>query len=273
VAWSHEADCPDEALFLLAALHAQRDEADEAVALIKRVRPDTTVGQRAVKLLISVMTTKEWTEAARTAAVRLFDAQGFHNHVKAWLSLMRVPGSSDLPSTPRASVEHLAVELLEDLSILPSIVAGITLAHSRDDLELLRESLQRIERDICTHEEQLTLYTAAAELALLDQANEDAQRWASRGLMIAPYNAKLALLLNQAAASHSFRADTNTDLVLQSLRDAAEKHPAYPDVRAALIRREFVCGDVEAAKSRLSAWLSEEPGNPLALELDREQAA
>jgi len=57
------------------------------------------------------------------------------------------------------------------------------------------------------------------------------------------------------------------------LADVSRVFPKYPDVRAALIRRENQDGRSGDARRRLELWLQREPTHPLALRLERELAA
>lgn len=272
--WQHDPDCPDEALLLLAALHARMGQAHDAASVLKRIDPTHVVADDALRLLAAVMVTQGWTEAARQATQTLFHEHGFSAPVKRWIELMRLPGSESLSATPTATTEHLAVELLHDLTVIPSLVGGLRCAPEAGQVRLLRDAIQCIERDVSQPRDQLTIYAAAGELALLDNAPDDARRWAKRGLAVDPYNATLALLLNRAAEALEQPArDTDSQEALESLRTAAQRHPGYPDVRAALIRREFVSGDRDAAQQRLLDWLKQQPDHPIATELHREQAA
>lgn len=274
MAWSHDPGCPDEALLLLAALQARSGMAHHAASLLKRVDPAHAVAVDTLQLLAALMITQEWKESARQATRTLFNEHGYQAGVLRWIQLMQMPGCENLSGTPTASAEHLAVELLDDPSVIPSIVSGLRHKPHIQHIRRMRDALQRLERDITDPQLQVMLYAAAAELALLDESPDDARRWAMRGLNADPYNATLALLLNRASdAMAQPELPAESGHALKALHAAAERHPDYPDVRAALIRREFAAGDRQAARQRLNDWLKQQPDSPLAAELRREQAA
>jgi lipopolysaccharide biosynthesis regulator YciM len=133
---------------------------------------------------------------------------------------------------------------------------------------MLRDSLARIARDVFDDEQTMMLCTAQAQLAMLAGDADDARRWAHRGLRMNPYAATLSLVL----------ADLSDDEALgppaaDVLRRVNEKHPTYPDVRRALIKREMRDGQVATACMRLKEWLDAEPQSPVAEQLAREIAA
>jgi len=96
----------------------------------------------------------------------------------------------------------------------------------------------------------------------------DARRWAHRGRRIDAYHVKFALILGELEDDPAVGPPASA-----ALDEALRAHPHYPDVRAALIRREFTDGQTVAARHRLQRWLDDQPEHPLALQLQEELAA
>jgi hypothetical protein len=85
---------------------------------------------------------------------------------------------------------------------------------------------------------------------------------------VSPYTASLALVLAEVRDDPAVGPPARA-----ALEAAAQAHPQYPDVQAALIRREQADGRLDDARRHLSLWLSRQPANPLARQVAQELAA
>ncbi len=264
-----QAGCPDCVKVLLAAMLARRGRHEEAKAVLMPLAPDA-VDQHApglTRLTISVLTTLGCVSEAEALSKAYHKA--FGREATRWLREMSAPGSKRLPNYTRQQVDELA----EDLSREPKAIATLVYAqkHKRDlpTVQLLHRAIRRIVPLFENDDKQMTMACLAmADLSVLAGDHTQAQRWAHRGLEVDPYNASLALLID------NLRDDGRTTLPPRTvLLCAATKHPGYPDVQSALIRRETAEGRLDDARDRLSAWLEREPYSPHALALRKEIAA
>jgi hypothetical protein len=103
---------------------------------------------------------------------------------------------------------------------------------------------------------------------MLSSDEDDARRWAHRGLKLNPYHAPLALVLSQIEDDAALGPPA-----VQVLAGVAAANPGWPDVRAALIRRELADGLAQRARHRLEQWLRDEPASTMARQLQKEIAA
>jgi hypothetical protein len=268
-AWRREPDCPVAAQVLLATLLARRDQLTDAIAVLPH--HDQLAGDddaQCAMLLISLFVTAGYYQAARHLIGRLHRDLGCDQRVIDWIALLQMPGSTTLPAVSQRAADELGAQLLRQPQVIPALVAAQRIDPDPRQVALLRQSLNRIARDVIDDEQTIMLHTAQAQLALLAGDGDDARRWAHRGLRMNPYAAPLALAL----------ADVSDDQAIgppagEVLRRVSEKHPNYLDVRRALIRREYRDGHRAAARMRLQQWLDADPQSPLAGELAREIAA
>jgi hypothetical protein len=119
-----------------------------------------------------------------------------------------------------------------------------------------------------TDRRTLMICQAMAQLALLADDADDARRWAHRGLRVDPYSASLALVLARITDDPAVGPPTHAILTA-----VAEAFPLYPDLQAALIRRDKAEGRDDDARRRLSLWLDRQPDHPLARQVQQELAA
>lgn len=263
------AGCPACVKVALSALLARRGNHKDARAVLRDVKPGSVrqSTHEEVRLSISILISL----GANNEAEQL--GRAYHHvygrEATAWLREMSVPGAHELRWSPTEPVDGLARDLAEE----PKAIAALVYAqkHKRDlpTIGLLRQAIRRIVPLFENDSVQMAMVCRAmAELCELSGDNAQARRWAHRGLEEDPYSAPLALLINR------MRDDGRTTLPPRTvLLCVATKHPTYPDVQAALIRRETAEGRADAARERLSGWLARDPYSPQALELRKEIAA
>ncbi len=284
--WQREPNCPAQAIVLLATLLARRGCIDHALRVLPargKLDPhdDPNLGQT----LVCVLMMAEYEDAARRVARELDRDHGYQPALAAWLdaaSLHTAPRHNNnnnnnnnktqqVRALQQSVVDQLAVELIAHPMIIPSlVVAQSHKAPAPHDptLALLRAAIRRASDDLNQRDEQLAISQAMSTLALLAHDQNDARQWAHRGLRIDPYSAQLALVL--ANIEDDERIGPAAADVLARVADA---HPSYPDVRAALIRRQNAQGHNDAARLRLAQWLADEPEHPIAQAVQREIAA
>jgi hypothetical protein len=182
---------------------------------------------------------------------------------------MNLVGKNQLPDESDAIISQLARELSDQPQLLASLAAAMKIEPDESHIDVLRHAgnlmINRIHLSI---ELETELCRALADLALLAEDEADARRWAHRGLKTNPLAAHLAIVLSQVD-DQSLMGPPARDV----LAKVNEVKPTYPDVHAALIRREFFDGDTQSARMRLTSWLKQEPTNPTAVKLYKELAA
>lgn len=235
VSWRRAAQCPPDAKVLLATLRAQRGELREAREALGDVRqldahaltPDLA------KMLIAVDTLlRDDAEAAYVTRV-LHHHHGHESSVSRWLAVSDAPGVAELPDTMHAKATQLAEELGERFDLIPTLVFAQKLRPATARLSLLRSALMRLLGPSANDAgRQLTLYRGLAQLAQLAGDEDEARRWAHRGLELDPYCATLAMVLSWVPDN----ADTGRPAA-DVLARVHAAHPTYPDVAAALDRR------------------------------------
>jgi tetratricopeptide (TPR) repeat protein len=268
--WRREPDCPPTARALLGALLARRgelaaarDALHEAVAGLP-AEADSEV----LQLLIATLVIDDCTDAAEGLA-RMLRRRPGDVEAGRWVEMMALGDrGEEEAATPDGEAGHLAMELCDQ----PHAIATLVYAQKHEPhpaaVSLLRSALVIAEPMLQLTDWHAGACLALAELAVLAADEADARRWARRGLVIDPYSAALAMVLDRVSDAPEL-----APLAVRTLDAVAARHPSYPDIRAALIRREFASGRREAAHRRLARWLDDEPGSPLALDLKRELAA
>lgn len=266
-------NAPPAARFLLAALLGRRGADREAIAVLGPVHRgegrEASIGE--LQLAVTLLITARLHDAATRAARELHSRFGHEAGVRAWLLNLRVLSPRELPDVPAGAARELAAEILAR----PGVVTTLTYAMKQDPqpphLRLLRAALPAVAADLSTlgdPESLLTVYTALAELAVLAGDEDEARRWAHRGLSLNPYAASLALVLAEVRDEPS-----QAERATQVLERVSQAHPSYPDVAAALIRRTRADGHLDEARLKLAQWRDREPENPIAAQLVRELAA
>ncbi len=264
-----QAGCDASIKVTLAALLARRGEHGEARAILKGVLPGTVrqCDPQKVKLAISILISLgEHDDAERLG--RAYH-HAFGHEATRWLRAMSVPGAGRLRWSAGGQIDELARGLASEPKAIQALVFAQKYQRDLPTVRLLRQAIRRIVPLFENDARQMTMICRAmAELSLLEGDQAQARRWAHRGLEEDPYCAALALLINRLRD----KGDTALPAV-SVLTCVATHHPGYPDVQAALIRRESKEGRGESATSRLDAWLEREPYSPHALELKQEFAA
>ena len=263
------AGCPACVKVVLAAMLARRGQHCNAQGILRDVKPKSikqhTPDQ--IRLMISILISLGQHEEAETLSKSFHQTYG--REAKQWLRDMSVPGSQHLGGQIVPPVDELAQDLAREPKAIHTLVYAQKLKRDLPTVELLRQAIRRIVPMFENDPRQMTaVCRAMAELSLLAGDHMQARRWAHRGLEEDPYCASLALLINR------LRDDGRTTLPPRSvLVCVATHHPDYPDVQAALIRRESEEGRLDDAQQRLQAWLEREPYSPQALALRKEIAA
>lgn len=272
--WSRQADCPGEARVLLASLLVHQGQLDAALAVL-HVPPSAEFSQipAAVdpelgRMLVAVLTQADLLQSAARQAAQCFHQLGSRQRMADWLQAVDAPGFSDLSTRPDEEIDTLAAQLSGSLELLPSLVAAQKASPQVHDIMLLRDAINRMSPHAQDDHEMLNLCQAAAELALLVNDQDDARRWAYRGLKIHPLCASLALVIVQTQGDPSMGPSAS-----QVITQVADTFLHYPDVQAAAVRCQFAAGQVDEARLRLRDWLIREPHQKLASELARELAA
>lgn len=264
-----QAGCAASIKVVLGALLSRRGKHAEARAIMKGVVPGTVCecepGQ--IRLAISILVSLgEHDEAERLG--RAYHRAYGHGATR-WLRDMSVPGANRLRWSSVGPIDELAHALANEPKAIASLVYAQKHARDLPTVRLLRQAIRRIVPLFENDDRQMTMVCRAmAELSILEGDHAQARRWAHRGLEEDPYCADLALLINRLPDE----GDTALPAV-SVLTCVARQHPGYPDIQAALIRRESRDGLGESAKARLDAWLEREPYSPHALELKQELAA
>jgi hypothetical protein len=221
------------------------------------------------RLLIALLLLSGQHEAAAEATRKLHQACGDWPAVHRWLTRMEAPGYGELSTPAEPRIEHLAGELLPNLEVIPSLVAAQQHQPEPEQIALLRHALARLAPGLgAEHPRMLTICRAQARLSLLAGDPDEARRWAHRGLKLAPDDEKLALALAEVEDDPAVGPPAK-----DVLATVCERHPDYPDVRRARIRREHRDGDPRSARQLLAHWLQTEPNSPIAQTLEKELAA
>jgi hypothetical protein len=225
---------PTAARVLLASLLARREDYAAALDLLgnpARSQP-TEMDPEQAMLTVAVMTAAGLDDDARRLSAWLYHQHGHDPAIARWIAVMDLPGLNDLPGVPDATVERLASELAAQPQAVASLVYASKHAPRTRSLSLLRAAVTRMMPDFVGAEEEPKLCQAVAELAHLLGDEDEARRWAHRGLRLDPFNAVLAMLLGQLDDDEAVGPPA-----AETLRRVAMKFPHYPDVQAAYTRR------------------------------------
>ncbi len=266
--WQKSDDCPVTARTLLAALFARRGADDDALDVLRRAhrapaQPDADL----IQLHISVLAAAGLAQTAHDLVLQLHQSHGHDAAIAAWINTMNIVEAAEMPQQADPHVARLAAELTFDPQVIPRLVVAQKIQPVASDIQILRQAIACLTRDMRDdHPRMLMICQSMADLAMLAKDTGDARQWAQRGLGINPFAASLALVLSQIS-SH---AAPSTADVLQS---AIQANPAYPDLRAALVRHHMRLGQTDQARLYIQHWLSDQPGQPLATQLQQELAA
>jgi len=266
--WTRDRQCPSEGRALLAWLLIEGERSDEARRVLApnlTTQPDALTCQ----ILLLLDLSEQLPRSTRQAAAHLAHGMGHDPHIAAWLDSFQLSGVIDQLDAPLPLIEQLAAQLQSR----PHLIRSLTVAQhhhpSISRIALLRRALVRIVDQL---DEPFDAIESLARLARLDGDVDDARRWARRGLKLRPYDAALALLLDQLADAdeHEDRASPRP---LQVLRRAVTAQPQFSDLRRALIHRYHKAGLKRQAVEQARRWAESQPDNHLAAETYRELAA
>lgn len=264
-----QAGCPAVVHVLLASLLARRGRHADAAKILNRIQPASIeqADPDEIKLTISLLISLDRPDDAAELGKAYHLAYG--HEADDWLRDMSVPDAQRLRGSPDQKIDELARDLAREPKAIHALVFAQRQQRDLPTVDLLRKAIRRIVPLFEHDPRQMTaICRAMAELSLLAGDQPQARRWAHRGLEEDPYCAQLALLLDR------LRDDGGTALPPYSvLTCAAHHHLDYPDVQAALIRRELIEGRLQDARKRLADWLEREPYSPHALRLQEDLAA
>lgn len=266
--WQRSPQCPAEAAALLAALLTRSGRTALAIILLEQRLASGRESERIVLQSLITLHAAARGPRAIDLIARLHREHGHEPAVMRWLRTLCERQVLALPAVSHATIDQLAGELLDNPDVIPSLVAGQRIERDGRTIGMLRGAITQMLRDIGDERSMLTACQALADLAMLAGDHDDARRWAHRGLRLDPYAAQLAIVLSRVKDEPAVGPPASS--VLQG---AINAHPKYPDLRAALIRREFAEGRIDVAKRRLQQWLQREPNQPLAIRLQHELAA
>lgn len=266
--WRRSDACPNDAIALLAGLLIQMNQKQEA-ALLLASSSNLQRNSDPVLLCLNIAMEVAGQRRGKSRLIeQLYREHGHDPAVMRWLTTIMGSTTKALPTVSEATINQLAGELLEQIDAIPSLIAAQRLAPDAQTISMLRGAMHQVLRDVEDQRSTLILCQAMADLAMLASDPDDARRWAHRGLRIDPYAAPLAIILSRMQDDPALGPPASS-----VLKGAVNAHPKYPDLRAALIRREASEGRIEVAKRRLHQWLQREPNQAMALRLQHELAA
>lgn len=269
--WAAESDCPTAARVLLAALHAREGDHAAACRVLDPAiqTPLEKSDPAAIRLTLAVLIDAGLQEDARDIAIQAQKTMRHNHPLIAWMVVMAVPGFQD-HNFDTLSCDPMASAIADAPETVPSIVRACQVKPTPNVISVLRRAIGQIVDLPRLQDIQSELCTAMAELALLADDKINARLWAKRGLSLSPFSAQLAIALDEATEAQRTR---HGDEAIDVLARVHTEHPEYPDLAAALIRRENSQGLTDSAQHRLALWLEEKPNQPIARRLQKEMAA
>ncbi len=226
--WLRQPQAPPAVRVMFAALLARRGDLAEA----RRVLGDQVRDPMALLSLFCLLSRDhEQQDAADVVAHHLGRQFAHLPLIEQWLTLTGQARTAVAEPDER-SIEQLAGELQQRPAVIPTLVVAQQYEPQPQRIALLRQAVARIAPRFAHERRLVMICQALAELALLADDQNDARRWAHRGLKIDPYAAPLALVLAQLADD-----ETVGPPAVAVLDRVARQYPAYPDVKAALRRR------------------------------------
>ncbi len=233
--WCRGEDATPAARVLLASLRAQRGDlrgarATWATGDLEEQRFSVEEKQA----IIALDTLLGRNEEAATMTRLLHHRFGKDSAVGRWLAVSDAPGVAALPAQSAGQAEELAEALQARMEIIPSLVFAQRQRPSTGGIARLRAALLRLAARTERHADQaLSVCRALAQLAQLVGDEDEARRWAHRGLKIDPYCATLAMILSWVPDDEA-AGEPARDVLAR----VHEKHPGYRDIADALKRRE-----------------------------------
>ncbi len=235
-AWcDNDEQAPVQARVALAALLARRGELLRArVVLGEPHRRDThAMDADEAVLAIGLLLAAEQEQEAYRLAAWLHHLHGHNPVVSRFVQLLDMPGLRSLPDTAYRHATRLANELVANPGLVPSLIFAQKQAPNTRTLSALRGAVRHIVYQFEATEHFASLLQALADMAELVGDEQDALRWAHRGLQVDPYNASLAMLLSRIEDNEAVGPPAS-----QVLKRVSLKFPEYPDVQRAFADRQ-----------------------------------
>lgn len=265
--WSHRPNFPPNARVLLAWLDWQAGSIESARRAI-RLAGDQGSDPDLLRLRMLIELDDGNHAAARRTGGKLGLQYAGDPLTNRFLASFQRPQSADGLQVSIQMIEELSFQLGHDPRLIDTLIAAQRIKPSPERIELLRRAIGRIADDLNGN---VSICEAMAELASLAGDEDDARRWARRGLKQRPYSAKLAMLLDRLGDDQDDQAGASISIAI--LRQVADEHPDYADVQRQLINRYRERGLNTLAKRRLTQWLSHRPEDRHALQIKQELVA
>jgi hypothetical protein len=283
--WSRQGHCPSLARVLLAGLEAADGEYESA-----RWALDRNLGEEHDPLSLQLMLLLDIDQQLSTSGANVagFLANHFGHHAPtvSVLQTLEIDDQLDSERLPLELVDELAGSLAARPQLIPTLTEAQKRAPNPSRIELLRRAVLRILDEL---DEPRQGCESLAELSRLAGHQDDARRWARRGLAYKPYSAKLALMLDdldppmaelldesQPAPGSSAPIEPQQPIereVLAILEEVARQRPDWPDVQRAMILRCGHEGLWDEAHRHVDEWLARRPNDPWAQRTAQELAA
>jgi len=264
--WRREDGCPAAATALLAALLAQRGRPEDACRLLNGLHetPDERLDPHQAALLVAMLVERGQADAARRLAERLTAAHAHDPAVRGYLAALGfVELAAGVSSDEAGRLAEAAMRRPELLNAL--VTAALRGAGEASDRSALARAGRQAFDRLSETGDRAAVCVAMARLAEAAGQWDDVRRWAHVGLRESPCEARLAVLLAGVDDDPAVGPPAR-----QMIARALRRHPHYPDLRAAYIRRCRRDGRPSSARRRLAAWLRRDPRSPLAIELQQE---
>ncbi len=220
---------------LLARIKAWRGDLSGARDVLRRHHDHASSALDAdgCESLVALHTLLNEPEDAAHHTTRLHLQHGTDPTVCRWLAVSDPPGVESLP--PQSTTN--AAQLADELKTRPGLISTLVFAQRHrprtSAIETLRGALLRLAAAFADdRESSLAVCRGLATLAQLAGDEDEARRWAYRGLKLDPYNAELALILSWVPDETAV-GEPARDVLAR----VQERHPGYRDVAAALERR------------------------------------
>ena len=241
-------DAPSAARVALASLLARRGQLLRArVVLGEPQRRDThDMDADEAVLAVGLHLAAGQEDQARRLAAWLHHLHGHDPAVARFVQLLDLPGLRNFTSHADAQAEQQAARLADELmscpEIVPSLVFAQKLAPNTRTLSTMRTAVKHIVYKFEATAYFTPLVHALAQMAELVGDDDDALRWAHRGLQADPYHAEIALLLGRIEDNEAVGPPAS-----QVLKRVSMKFPDYPDVQRAFAQRQAYDRDHKAA--------------------------
>lgn len=274
--WAREHDAPACVAYWLAASFAQRRWWHRSTRWLLRLVGRASPIPAEVQLLIHVCLEQGDHARASRWAHWLNKRFGHRRSVSRFVNALprQVKPADQAVDSHSQQVVRLATHLREAPQLIRPLVQAQQLEPHAEHIRLLRLALTKVlpRKVDAADSSQRTLMVgcceALAKLAILEHDPDDARRWAHRGLKLDRTHVPLALVLAELPDDRTLgpRAAALLEMLWR-------KHPNYPDVRRAMIRRHVRDGRKARALRQLRQWQKHQPKAHMVEQLTRELAA